>query len=472
MRFQDILNMARDYLEAGIVFVAVAVLFMLIGYGIIYKKLFKGQRRIDFKKVFWWFVLVFYLFVVISVTLFRQSGFWNGHVISFFYSYKDAWITASETAWRNIILNILMFVPLGFLLPIGKERFRVFWKTSLVGFLLTVVIESLQIILSLGLFEVADVLNNALGTMIGYGFYKIVEFFIQLRKKKRTKLSQVAACQIPLILTVCMFAGIFVAYQKQELGNLSIECISPYSKKAFEILSDEEYSRDKEKAMVYQTNILTVEETEEFARTFFENLGTSLDEMRNDVYEDSALYWAEDSYSMWIDYEGGTYDLTDFDTSFPEENEEQPQPITDATEKEIRDALSKYGIELPEGSVFTNNMDGVFTFAMERVEINGTIYDGELSCEYYDNGKFSSIRNSIKKFVEYKEFDICSEHEAYEQILDGKFVGAIDEGAKIQIEQATIDYMLDTKGFYQPIYNFNILGNEKEQHIQIPAIRK
>lgn len=362
MRLQDILNMARNYLEMGVILAVVIILFIVIGYGIIYKKLCKGQKHIDFKNAFWWFILVFYLFVVISVTLFSRSGVWNnGQVISFFYSYKDAWISASATAWRNIILNILMFVPLGFWLPLGKKLFRGFWKTSLVGCLLTVGIECFQLILSLGLFEVADVFNNTLGTMIGYGFYKIVEIFIQLCKKEKTQLYRVAACQIPLILTICMFTGVFVAYENQELGNLSVECISPYAEDTFEIASDEEYSSAQGKAMVYKTNTLTPEETEAFASAFFGNLGMTLDETRNDVYEESALYWAENSYSIWIDYKGGTYNFTDFDTSFPDEGEVKPLPITDASEEEIRDALATYGIELPEEAVFMNNTDGAYT---------------------------------------------------------------------------------------------------------------
>lgn len=472
MRLQDILNMARNYLEIGIVLVVIVFLLMIIGYGIVYKKICKGKRRIDFKKFFWWFILIFYLFVVLSVTLFRRYGFWNGNLISFFYSYKEAWISASETAWRNIILNIFMFVPLGFWLPVGKEKFRVFWKTSLVGCLLTVAIEGLQLIFSLGLFEVADVFNNTLGTMIGYGFYKIVEYFVQLYKKGQTKLSRVIACQIPLVLTVCMFTGIFGAYQKQELGNLSIECISPYSKEAFVITSDEEYSKEKETAIVYRTNTLTVEDTEKFARLFFEKLGTALDESRSDIYEDTAVYWAEDSYSMWVNYQGGTYDMTDFDTSYPEEGEEKPQQVKDATEEEILEALSEYGIEIPTGATFSYDTNETYTFAAESIEADGVVYDGTLSCEYYDNGKFASIRNNIKKFDVYKEFEIRSEQDAYEQILEGKFVCAISVGEKIEIGQVTLDYMLDTKGFYQPIYKFDVNVNGEEQSIYIPAIEK
>ena len=58
------------------------------------------------------------------------------------------------------------------------------------------------------------------------------------------------------------------------------------------------------------------------------------------------------------------------------------------------------------------------------------------------------------------------------QTLNGKFVCAIDKGEKIEVGQVTLDYMLDTKGFYQPIYKFDVKVNEQEQSIQIPAIKK
>ena len=85
---------------------------------------------------------------------------------------------------------------------------------------------------------------------------------------------------------------------------------------------------------------------------------------------------------------------------------------------------------------------------------------------------FLYIRNNIKQFEAYKEFEIISEQEAYEQILNGKFVCAIDKGEKIEVGQVTLDYMLDTKGFYQPIYKFDVKVNGQEQSIQIPAIKK
>lgn len=468
MRLQDIVSMLGDYFRLGIVLFSVVFVALLVGYWGIYKKMCKGKRQVDIKRVFWWIILVFYLFVVMSVTLLRRYGGWNGQIISFFYSYKDAWITASETAWRNIILNILMFVPLGFWLPFGQKRFRVSWKTYLVGFFLTVGIECIQLALSLGLFEVADLFNNTLGTMIGYGLYKIGEYIVLSYKKEMPKFVSVVVCQIPLLLTVGMFTAIFVAYEKQELGNLSIECISPYSDDEFTIISNEEYSVSNKTVMVYQTNTLTVEETEEFARNYFENLGTTLDESRNDIYENTAVYWAEDSYSMWVEYEGGTFSMTDFDTTFPEEGTKEPQQVTNATEETIRNALYEYGIEIPDKAIFSYAPNTGYVLTVKMVEDQGVILDGELRCDYYDNGKFADIKNNIVRFEAYKEFEIISEKEAFEQILAGKFVGFVSSGSQIEVEQVYLEYMLDTKGFYQPVYSFSVRGSEMP--IQIPAI--
>ena len=470
MRVQDILRMFGDYLRLGLVLLALVLIILLVGYFIIYKKIGRGKRNLDLKKMFWWMTFIFYLFVVLSITLIRRSGFWNGQIISFFYSYKEAWISASETSWRNIILNILMFVPLGFWLPVGKKGFRTFWKPCLLGLGLTVVIECLQLFLSLGLFEVADLFNNTLGTMIGYGFYKLVEYVVQLFKKEKPKVLRMIAYQIPLILTVCMFTIIFLAYQMQELGNLPIECISSYSKDAFQIVSNGKYNKDTKTVMIYQSNILSVNETEAFARNFFENLGTSLDESRSDIYEDTAVYWAEDSYSMWINYNGGTYDMTDFDVSFPEEGEPQRLQVTDEAEEEIRKALLEYGIEVPEAASFSHSEETGYTFIVDRVEVNGIIYDGQLTCDYYGNNKFSSIRNDIRQLETYKEFEICSEYEAYEKILNGEFICSANAGEKIEVGQVSLDYMMDTKGFYQPIYTFEVVVNGELQFVQIPAI--
>lgn len=63
--------------------------------------------------------------------------------------------------WWDIVLNILLFIPLGFLL--GDKG----WKAVFLGFLLSASIELIQYIAVLGYCEADDVLNNTIGCGFG-----------------------------------------------------------------------------------------------------------------------------------------------------------------------------------------------------------------------------------------------------------------------------------------------------------------
>ena len=73
-----------------------------------------------------------------------------------------------EGYWINILMNILLFIPLGFL--IGG------WKGLVAGFLFSCTIESIQFFGRLGFCELDDVLNNTIGSGLG------VIINMQLRK--------------------------------------------------------------------------------------------------------------------------------------------------------------------------------------------------------------------------------------------------------------------------------------------------
>lgn len=118
---QGIIRIGRSIFDFGncssfFVFM-IAVLFR--------KFIWKRQEKIDRKTWVFNGILLYYLVVVLGVTLLDRGAFGgNGKIQPLFYSYRDAWVNFSKTAWRNIILNICMFVPFGLLLPICVQRFR------------------------------------------------------------------------------------------------------------------------------------------------------------------------------------------------------------------------------------------------------------------------------------------------------------------------------------------------------------
>ncbi|WP_432634272.1 VanZ family protein [Candidatus Avelusimicrobium sp.] len=68
---------------------------------------------------------------------------------------------------QDMVLNIVFFLPLGFLLPFLWKKCT-WWKTLILGTLVSCLIEGLQAYTRLGVCDIDDVLNNALGALLGY----------------------------------------------------------------------------------------------------------------------------------------------------------------------------------------------------------------------------------------------------------------------------------------------------------------
>ena len=82
---------------------------------------------------------------------------------------------------QQIILNTLFFVPLGLTLPyvFTEKTSKPIRISILCGFLLSLTVELLQLILRRGTFETTDIIMNTLGTATG-----TLSFFIYSRNRK------------------------------------------------------------------------------------------------------------------------------------------------------------------------------------------------------------------------------------------------------------------------------------------------
>lgn len=78
-------------------------------------------------------------------------------------------------------MNILLFVPLGFLLGIPTNS----WESVIYGFQVSVFIEITQYVFLLGYCQADDVLNNTIGTVVGFGIWNLLSAFIVKWKNKR-----------------------------------------------------------------------------------------------------------------------------------------------------------------------------------------------------------------------------------------------------------------------------------------------
>ena len=82
--------------------------------------------------------------------------------------------THSLEPLHHSFLNLLLFIPMGFLLPcICPEKLDNWSYAVLMGLMCTTFIESIQLILRLGQADLTDVITNVLGTLIGYFIFKV-----------------------------------------------------------------------------------------------------------------------------------------------------------------------------------------------------------------------------------------------------------------------------------------------------------
>ena len=470
MRIRDIISIGSSFITLGIIVVALIGVILLV-YNLIRK--FRKQKKVMIPtgRLLVCAVFIIYLVVVVGATMlrYRMHSFAGGigEIYPLFYSYKEAWNHFSTREWRNIILNIMMFVPFGFLLPLVSKRFQAFWKTYLAGFLFTFLIEMIQLLFNLGICELDDFMNNTVGAMIGYGFYRLFVFVVNKWKKQETKALSTVCFQIPVFVTLISFALIFGIYSKKELGNLPSDYI--IRQKDVRVTTELELSSDENTALVYRTSVANVKDTRKMAEEIFGRFGLGIDESRTDIYEDTAIYYSEDNnrLNIWINYAGQTYSFTDYDALY--HNDERMENKSNASASELIQALEKMGVTIPEGAVFEEKKEEYY-FTADKIVKDEKMYDGSIQCEYTTDGMISHLTNNIIEYEEYKSFPIISEKEAFDRLKEGYFrwYGSND----LEVLKVELSYELDTKGFYQPVYAFSVVWDDLEGTINVPAIKK
>ena len=112
--------------------------------------------------------------VLCAIVFFRETGTERGYNLMPFWSYWDygGHDYLMEMLGENI-LNVLLFVPIGFLAGCGL-RGMTLKKALILGGGLSVIIELLQFIFKKGFCETDDVIHNVLGCIIGYYICRLI----------------------------------------------------------------------------------------------------------------------------------------------------------------------------------------------------------------------------------------------------------------------------------------------------------
>lgn len=111
------------------------------------------------------------LLIYSSTVFFRETNMGLGREFNPFRNYQST--QAFLSVLPENILNMVLFVPVGFLFGVVFRQMT--WrKVMITGAGLSMSIEILQLILQKGICDFNDLLCNTLGCMIGYGFFRLI----------------------------------------------------------------------------------------------------------------------------------------------------------------------------------------------------------------------------------------------------------------------------------------------------------
>lgn len=150
-----------------------ATLFIMIGTILFF---LWRKKKIILSQMISGLLLTVYLGVVFASTVFTRTsdGIWHYELIPL-WSWREVLI-GNTYMLPEIVLNVILFIPIGILISVLLHRKIRWWQGLLLGILLSAVIEVSQLVLCRGLFEWDDMIHNGVGCMVGcvmagYGLY-------------------------------------------------------------------------------------------------------------------------------------------------------------------------------------------------------------------------------------------------------------------------------------------------------------
>jgi glycopeptide antibiotics resistance protein len=139
----------------------------------------------------------------------------------------ETWIRVSQinlTPFDSVgsttyLLNILLFMPLGFLLPTIWPQFRKMENTVYAGFFFSLAIELNQL-LNNRITDIDDLFTNTLGAIVGYLLYRaLFKMIFKREEKKIDNNSSLVIKYEAIFCLVCSFVGAMLIYYPALFGR-------------------------------------------------------------------------------------------------------------------------------------------------------------------------------------------------------------------------------------------------------------
>ena len=276
-----VLSIFRDSLVLVLIAGALFAVVVTAAY-FFHKRKFHGEKKFPWGKVVLWLLFAGYIAIVLYATLMRMSGFHMQYNLHLFKAWREAWNNYSVKNIANVLLNVAMFVPLGFLLPLLWKLCRKWYVAIPSGFGFSLAIELIQLLTRRGVCDVDDLFCNTLGAAIGYFLIMLALTIVEKKWKPALIYSSLSlAC----ILSIC---SIFLIYNTQEYGNLPIAPSYTIDMSDVKWTLDCQLPETAAEAPVYQTRRRTLQDCDVFAEEFRKIIPTEYNTIS--YYEEAAYY--------------------------------------------------------------------------------------------------------------------------------------------------------------------------------------
>ena len=143
------------------------------------------HRRTNFIHMIWVFIFLYYVYLVLETTgigTIWEIGLYTGMKLQ----EEINLIPFRDGISLSMILNVVMFMPLGFLLPLLWKEYQSLVRTAIIGFCFSCGIEFCQLF-NRRVSDVDDLLMNTLGAILGWLIWIVFSRITHLKYGRRNQ---------------------------------------------------------------------------------------------------------------------------------------------------------------------------------------------------------------------------------------------------------------------------------------------
>lgn len=157
-------------------------------YQIIICKIQNNRQKNKVIHIIWVYIFLMYLYLTLSVA--GIGSIWDiGHYDRIIRLEEINLIPFQSDGIMTYVLNIIMFLPLGFLIPLIWKQYRNSLKILLIGFGFSLSIEICQLFNRRNT-DIDDLIMNTLGAVAGYFIWKLTKRLFRNINQKAISLSR------------------------------------------------------------------------------------------------------------------------------------------------------------------------------------------------------------------------------------------------------------------------------------------